>query len=560
VGTLGIAFVPALAQAATSAQGTGTHLTPTHSISAASAKATGLRTFSSPAGKTVRLHKAAVAGTAGVIPATSPNPNMSIELDGGDISAFGVEVDTLVGDYTSGTLSGTIDWGDGTTTSITDFQADPDTNIPTNTTDHTYAQLGTYTISVTVNDGEGDTASNSVDGAQTAGSEYTAYGPTRILDTRKGTGAPAAPVGKAGTLKLHVVGAGTPGDTIPAGITAVVLNVTVTQPTAGGYVSVYADQNPDGSQADPSGTSNLNFSPGEAIPNLVVAPVGPNGVVDLTNGSGGTVQLVADVAGYFTTDNTTKYASISPLRVLDTRKGTGTAGKIAKIPAGGNLTLTVAGAGGGTVPASGVSAVAMNLTTTDDTGGGYVTAYPAGQNMPTVSNLNFSANQTIANMAVVPVGTNGQIVFHNGSSGPLDLVADVFGYYGAGADSAYLAFPEPLRLIDTRQDGGALAAGTIVPMGLIPSEFPVTAGVLNATVTAPTAGGYLSVYPYEPSNPTVKPTTSNVNYSKGETIPNLVIAAPGTEVDQGAYDYAIYFGGSGSSQLILDLFGLYENA
>ena len=44
--------------------------------------------------------------------------------------------------------------------------------------------------------------------------------------------------------------------------------------------------------------SNLNFVPGQTVPNLVVVPVGANGKVDLYNGSGGTVQLVADVEGY----------------------------------------------------------------------------------------------------------------------------------------------------------------------------------------------------------------------------------------------------------------------
>jgi hypothetical protein len=44
--------------------------------------------------------------------------------------------------------------------------------------------------------------------------------------------------------------------------------------------------------------SNLNFSAGETIPNLVVVPV-VNGKIDFYNGSAGNVQIVADVAGYF---------------------------------------------------------------------------------------------------------------------------------------------------------------------------------------------------------------------------------------------------------------------
>ena len=45
-------------------------------------------------------------------------------------------------------------------------------------------------------------------------------------------------------------------------------------------------------------TSNLNFQAGQNIPNLVVVPVGADGKIQLFNGSAGSVQLVADVAGY----------------------------------------------------------------------------------------------------------------------------------------------------------------------------------------------------------------------------------------------------------------------
>ncbi|MBS2962172.1 hypothetical protein KGA66_03890 [Actinocrinis puniceicyclus] len=75
-------------------------------------------------------------------------------------------------------------------------------------------------------------------------------------------------------------------------MTAVVLNVTVTAPTASGYLTVY----PDG--APRPTVSNLNFSAGEVIPNLVVVPV-VNGKVDFYNGTGGNVHVIADVAGYF---------------------------------------------------------------------------------------------------------------------------------------------------------------------------------------------------------------------------------------------------------------------
>jgi hypothetical protein len=111
-----------------------------------------------------------------------------------------------------------------------------------------------------------------------------------MLDTRYGTGGTVGPVRAGQTISLSVLSsAGVPA----SGVAAVVLNVTVTQPTGSGYATVF----PDGA-ARPL-ASNLNFSARETIPNLVIAPVGGDGKVDLYNGSGGTVQIVADVSAWF---------------------------------------------------------------------------------------------------------------------------------------------------------------------------------------------------------------------------------------------------------------------
>jgi len=81
---------------------------------------------------------------------------------------------------------------------------------------------------------------------------------------------------------------------VPAtGVTAVALTVTVTQASAAGFITVY------GSGGKRPLASNLNFLPGQNVPNLVIVPVGADGKVALYNGSPGSVHLVADVAGYF---------------------------------------------------------------------------------------------------------------------------------------------------------------------------------------------------------------------------------------------------------------------
>jgi hypothetical protein len=119
---------------------------------------------------------------------------------------------------------------------------------------------------------------------------------TRVLDTRSGVGGTTGPVGAGQPVSLSVLGV----DGVPAsGVGAVVLNVAVTQPATAGYVTVYAD-----GAARPN-TANLNFLAGETVPNLVIAPVGADGRVEFYNGSAGTVQIIADLSGWFAAGSAT---------------------------------------------------------------------------------------------------------------------------------------------------------------------------------------------------------------------------------------------------------------
>lgn len=74
--------------------------------------------------------------------------------------------------------------------------------------------------------------------------------------------------------------------------TAVVLNVTVTNPTAGSYLTVW----PDGTSRPLA--SDLNYVPQLTVPNLVVVELGPNGAVDLYNAAG-SVDVIVDVVGWY---------------------------------------------------------------------------------------------------------------------------------------------------------------------------------------------------------------------------------------------------------------------
>ncbi|MEU8762294.1 hypothetical protein [Streptomyces sp. NPDC048659] len=248
--------------------------------------------------------------------------------------------------------------------------------------------------------------------AEGAGSALTSIDPTRFLDTRNGTGAPKAKVGAGGTVKLKVAGVrGVPA----TGVTAVVMNVTAVAPTASGFVTVH----PDG-QPLPT-ASNINYTAGETLPNLVVVPV-VNGSVALRN-SAGTIDLLADVTGYFTATGA-GFTATEPVRLLDTRTGLGA--RAGAVGPGGVVSMQVGGVAG--VPREGVTAVVLNVTVTAPTAASYLTVHPHGRPRPTVSNLNYAAGRTISNLVVVPV-VDGRITFANHSGGT-QVIADLNGWYG----------------------------------------------------------------------------------------------------------------------------------
>ena len=216
----------------------------------------------------------------------------------------------------------------------------------------------------------------------------------------------AGPIGPGAVRTVRVAGV----NNVPANAGAVVMNVTVDQPTANGFVTVY----PTG-QPTPL-ASNLNFVAGQTIANLVTAKIGSDGSVNVFNLAGQT-QVLFDVVGWFPDTDAAvgrglsinaaqggEFVPVAPARVLDTRAGVG-AGQ-APLGPGGHLDLQVTGAG--PVPTSGVAAVVMNLTGTNTTAAGYLTAWPTGQAMQTTSNLNFVGGQSVPNLAVIPIGDRRQ--------------------------------------------------------------------------------------------------------------------------------------------------------
>jgi hypothetical protein len=369
-------------------------------------------------------------------------------------------------------------------------------------------------------------------------SGFVALAPTRVLDTRDGTGGRSVPLGPQDSWKFSLAGRfGVPVDAV-----AVALNVTAVDATAPTYVTVhpFAETRPS--------SSNLNPVPGQVTPNLVVARVGMDGAVVLYNNSG-TVNLIADIVGYFIPGSDVGLLAIDPARLLDTRDGTGD--RFGAIGEGESIDVQVTGRGG--VPAD-AQAVVLNVTATEPTAASYLTVWPSGDARPVASSVNMSPGQTVPNLIIARVGEGGRVsVFNN--AGSTHVVIDVLGAFTPGATARFVPL-SPARALDTRDGVGASRARlgrAPLPLGLagrcgVPASG-VSAVLLNVTVVSPSAGTYVTVFP----SGRERPLASNLNATAGQVVPNMVLARLGPDGGASIYN------NSGDLDLVADVMGYFTS-
>jgi hypothetical protein len=185
------------------------------------------------------------------------------------------------------------------------------------------------------------------------------------------------------------------------------------------------------------------------------------------------------------------------------------------------------------VPSADVAAATLNVTVTEPDGSGFITVYPCDDQRPTASNLNFVAGQTVPNLVTARLSAAGTVCLF--TSATTHLVADVAAWYSVSAAQGYHELP-PQRILDTREPIGVPAIGKansgqslvlqVAGQGGVPATGAL-AVTMNVTVTDPDAAGFLTVYPCDAD----RPEASNLNFTQGETVPNLVtvkLSAAGT--------------------------------
>ena len=139
-------------------------------------------------------------------------------------------------------------------------------------------------------------------------SSFVPVSPVRVLDTRSDLGLAEVTDGVAGTLKVtgSIPTATSNGVVnavvVPAGATAVVLNVTAVNPTAGGYVSL----RPGDATGAPT-VSTLNVTAGGTFPNGATITIPTTGAhagqiqvwYEAEGTTVGSTELLIDIAGYY---------------------------------------------------------------------------------------------------------------------------------------------------------------------------------------------------------------------------------------------------------------------
>jgi SpoIID/LytB domain protein len=209
-----------------------------------------------------------------------------------------------------------------------------------------------------------------------------------------------------------------------------------------------------------------------------------------------------------------RFEPIVPVRLVDTRDGTGTIAR----PLAGGCTLRIQPE----VP-SGTTAVSVNVVTVEPVAQGYVTVYPCGIARPFTSAVQSQVGRIVSGSAIVPLGVDGSFcVFSNTTT---EIVVDLNGSFAPAASARY----EPIvtqRRFDSRPSGRRLAVGEVVRVqtrGFGGGAADSTAASVTIHGLDAAASGFITAWPCD----TPRPWASSANVMVGSSVSNGVDVAVG---------------------------------
>jgi GH25 family lysozyme M1 (1,4-beta-N-acetylmuramidase) len=346
-----------------------------------------------------------------------------------------------------------------------------------------------------------------------APSRYVPLTPARFVDTRSGLGARTGAV--RGSLTVTVP------DTVPADATGVVLNASIVDPSAPGYVRVAPGS------STPLATT-LNFGKAQSATGLLVTPVDVerNATVTVYGGSG---QVVLDAVGYYTAvpGDGGHWVPLAPSRIVDSRTGAGGLRGAQQ----GDVPVTLPDS----VPAD-ARGVVLNVSVVEPAHAGYLRVAPAGT-APTTTALNYSAVQSSTGLVMTRSADRAVNVSLNG--GAAQLVVDLIGYYDEpSATGQSFVASTPQRVLDTRNGIGARGRQVRSVTLTLPTSVPesATGAVLNLSAVSPDGKGYLRL-----SAAGDVPTTTAISFAARQSVTGLALTpiAAGRQITVTVYGAAV---------------------
>lgn len=299
-----------------------------------------------------------------------------------------------------------------------------------------------------------------------------------------------------------------------------------------------------------------------------------------------TVQAIGEAAGAGG-----EFHSLEPERILDSRDPDLDVAPVGRKPtdtvaAGTPFEVPVVGVAGLPDPADvdddgfddNVLAVVVNITVIAPTQVGYLSAYPAGAIDGGTSVVNFAANSTVPNTAVIRPGVDGEIsvrIVSPLARGSADIAIDISGWFSTsgytdganGGRGARLIPISPIRAYDSEVPlfgpttlgaraqqnvpiwGAADAGAPTVPV--VPNDENIVGAVVNVTgvnIYAGSSPTHISALP-SPVPDGVEPSTSTVNLSVGQVKANLAIVPVGPDGSITLFNFA------GEIRLVVDIMG-----
>lgn len=308
---------------------------------------------------------------------------------------------------------------------------------------------------------------------------------------------------------------------------AALVNLTMANGQTSGYITADLCES---LAPGPQAKSNGNHSAFTAIANLSVVPINSDGAFCLYNQQ--RVHLITDLQGVFSTSGALAFDQIAPTRLIDTR--------LVDLPAPFAITRVETGQ-------AGAAAALVNLTMTDSTAAGYLTAdrcstLVAGPQ--TKSNGNFPRNFPIANLSVVPLDADGSFCVL--SDAPVHRTIDLQGVFTANGATRFSTL-SATRILDTRS-GPRVDVGSITKV--LTGQAGVTSVLVNLTIAAGTGRGYITADRCSALS-AEEQTKSNGNFAGGPAIANLSVVP--VDADGSFCIYASNF-----AHLVVDLQGTFS--